>query len=103
MLTFTLQLSWRTGRTIRVQVRGVPLLRSGRSLAGGSDDTTALGHDDVASLTAFQEFLERITRLAAEGGTVWVVGFDPDVVTVLELLEITGPPPEPINVEMTPQ
>jgi hypothetical protein len=80
------------------------LLRSDEvDRSGDRDSARSLGPGDVASLSALHTFLATATRTAADGATVEIVGFEPDVDALLDLLGVEGPVPEAIRVALPPR
>jgi hypothetical protein len=101
VLVLLLDVAWPRGRIVRVSLRTVPLVRSSRVDPLERDrPTRAINPEDVASLGALHAFLAAVTRSATPGATVDVVGFEPDVDALLDLLEIEGPVPEVISVPL---
>lgn len=101
MLKLLLDVSWSGGRVVRVSLRGLPLVRSGAgNRLGDHRGARPFNRDDVASMSALHKFLTSVTRSAPDGAVVEVVGFEPDVDALLDLLDIEGPPPEVITVKL---
>ena len=95
-LVFGIDVRWPSGRLVHVRCKGIDLLA--RQCPGR---VTSLGSGDVASLDSFHNCLRKATRAAPDGETATVVGLEPDVLKILELLDIEGPPPEdPITVAL---
>ncbi|MFF3249108.1 hypothetical protein ACFYWY_36515 [Streptomyces sp. NPDC002870] len=97
-LTVNLEVRWPNGRRVRVQCRSIPLVpvRADEVMA----DASAMEDQDVMSLDAFHRYLRTATRLVPDAGVVEVVGFQPTLFKLLELLKIEGPPPNPISIEL---
>ena len=101
VLQLNLDVRWPSGRVARVRLRGVPLVPS----RGPEEDARSVGAkpldaDDVVSLDDFYDFLAAVTRTVPDAATVEVVGFEPEIANVLDLLEIEGPPPDVISVAL---
>jgi hypothetical protein len=97
-LTLDLDVVWPDLRRVRVLCHGWPLLSQ---RGDDPDQAMAVVNDvDVVSEASLHTFLRRITRLATDGQTVEAGGLEPTVFTILETLEITGPPPRPIVIRL---
>ncbi len=84
-------------RVVHVRCAGMPaLLDRYRS----ADKPVAIDHADVKSLEAFRGYLVRITKGIDDGGSVAVLGFESEIRTILRLLDVQGPPPDPVIVMM---
>ncbi|MFD8301518.1 hypothetical protein ACFV29_04035 [Streptomyces sp. NPDC059690] len=97
-LTFNLEVRWPNGRQVRVRCRGIPLVSVLADEPG--DKASAMDDQDVVSLAALNEYLKKVTRLAPNAGAVDVIGFEPTLFKLLELLNIEGPPPDSITIEL---
>jgi hypothetical protein len=99
VLRLNLDVQWQSGRVVRVRLRSLPLVAR-RGEEAQRLGAKPLDADDVASLTTFQHFLTAVTRTAPNAAGVDVVGFEPEVAKVLDLLEIEVPPPDVISVAL---
>ncbi|MFC9594981.1 hypothetical protein ACFTUC_34975 [Streptomyces sp. NPDC056944] len=97
-LTFNLQVRWPNGRQVRVRCRGIPLVAVLAEETG--DEASAISDHDVVSQAALHQYLKAVTRLAPDAGAVNVIGFENTLFKVLELLNIDGPPPDSITIEV---
>ncbi|MER7582387.1 hypothetical protein [Kitasatospora sp. NPDC097691] len=97
-LTLNLEVRWPKGRRVLVRCRGIPLVavRADEVIVGSS----AMENQDVVSLDAFHQYLKAATQSAPDAAVVEVVGFQPTLLRLLDLLDIEGPPPDPITVEL---
>jgi hypothetical protein len=93
---------WGSGRLVHVRCLGLSLLAE-RDRDISVTSGAPLDDDAVASVGSFHDYLKKVTRTAPDGGTVKVVGFEPEIFKILELLEIEGPPPDPITVTLDQQ
>jgi hypothetical protein len=101
VLRILLDVAWPQQRVVRVSLRALPLVRSGTG-EGPEERRSArpLFREHVASMSALHSFLAAVTRSAANGETVEVVGFEPDVDTLLDLLDVQGRIPDVIPVTL---
>jgi hypothetical protein len=98
-LSLNLDVTWSPARIVHVRCVGIPLVvtRDGEEAV---DDQVALADSDVRSGAAFRAFLTQATRIAPHGGTVRVVGLEPTIDRIPTVLDIVGPPPDPIVVTL---
>ncbi|WP_436536118.1 hypothetical protein [Actinoplanes sp. HUAS TT8] len=96
--TLELIVVWPDSRTVRVHCRSWSILNN----RGDEPDpkTVILDAADVLSLDALHTFLRRATRFAPAGAVVEIAGYDSVVITMLEVLDIVGPPPPLIRVRL---
>lgn len=85
---------------VRVSLRALPLVRGESDELSERSDARPLLRADVASKATLHAFLSRVTRGSAHGATVEVVGFEPDVDDLLDLLEVVAPIPNVIPVTL---
>ena len=98
-LVLNLDVQWPSGRLIHVRFLGMSLVPP-RGDYVAETEVTPLDREDVASLGVFHRFLAKATRMAPNAGTVEVVGLQPEVAKILELLQIEGPPPDLITIKL---
>jgi hypothetical protein len=98
-LVLNLDVRWRSGRLVHVRCRMMPMIgyRSTPS-DGEEEDELPLDPGDVASLESFKEYLRKVTRISPNDGHVRIIGFQREIGRILELLDIEGPPPNPIPI-----
>jgi hypothetical protein len=92
-----LSVRWPDGRTVNVVLRALPLVGS---RVRGADARAALDGRDVATRAALLGLLATATRNLPDQADVELVGFEPAVAKVLRLLDIDGPPPPSIRVDL---
>lgn len=97
-LVLNIDVQWAGGRLVHVHCVGEPVVPE---WAYVPTSPVPLDTGDVGSLDALREFLTEATRIAPDQGTVEVLGFEPDVLKILAVLAIEGPPPDPIVVRLT--
>lgn len=100
-----LKVEWPGGRDVPVELLILPDLARGalREDAPGEKagpPTAEIGSDDTASLAALQKFFADLTRSAAAGELRRASCLELRKEEVLELLEIEGPPREPIPIPL---
>lgn len=98
-LVLNLDVHWPSGRLVHAHCLGMSLV-SERQDYKARTEVTPLDSENVASLVAFHELLAEATRVAPDGGTVEVVGLEPEVRKILKLLKIEAEPPDPIMVAL---
>ena len=99
-LIFNLDVHWPNGRLVHVQCTGIAELDEREDAA---PEEVTLGVADVSSPGAFYNFLAESTRITADQGQVEVIGFRSQVLKIPGLLDIQGPPPNPITVTLPQQ
>jgi hypothetical protein len=98
-LTFNLDVYWPNGRLVHVQCTGIAYLEE----RGDASREITLRISDVSSPNAFYAFLAESTRISADQGRVEVIGFRSQVLEIPRLLDIQGPPPDPITITLPRQ
>lgn len=97
MQALDLSVRWQDGRTVTVRLKALPLIGSNRRGWGSS---APLNANDVVSRSAFVNWLREATANADDEAIVELAGLETTVVRVLGLLDITGPPPASIPIEL---
>jgi hypothetical protein len=94
---------WPDARTVFVDVRVEPLVgefdaEEPQELRLERDTAVPIDDDELATPETLRAFLARLTRNEAAGAHVRAVCVEPDDRRILDLLGVTGPPPNPILV-----
>jgi hypothetical protein len=102
-----LAVQWPDGRQVTVDILILPDFDTSSASnfrffkVAGELPTEEIGPDDADSLPLFHRFLARLTRTAAADEERHVSCDRMREEQILELLEITGPPPDPIPVKLS--
>ena len=97
-MILNIDVQWTNGRLVHVHCVGEPVVPERQDYVTQAPIPLAGG--DVTSLDALKEFLTELTRMAPDLGSVDVIGYDPDIFKILQLLAIEGPAPDPITVAL---
>ena len=98
-MSFVLDVKWPSGQIIPMAVRVVPPLADVAPNQIG-DAVYSIDSDVLESRASLDNFLRESTRGAGSGETVRAICFEPHVGQLLDLLEVTPPPPERIPVDL---
>ena len=102
-----LLIQWPDSRDVKVDVLILPDFDTSSSASfrffklDNEIPSEEIGPDDVDSLPLFHKFLARLTRTAAGGEERHVSCDRMREEQILELLEIPGPPPDPIPISLS--
>jgi hypothetical protein len=100
VLRLNLDVQSRDKRTVRVALRGLPVVATWSE--ENAEGIVELEAADVESMGALRAWLTEATRTAADGSMIEAIAWEPVVKRLFRLLQFEGPPPESFVIAVAP-